>query len=408
MPALTPRQVELVELLFDSVYERLKTRALGPKFGSRMVAFQFKPELSLPGLFTAAAASEGARPDPHLMNSLLQVAERHLNSQKDTLKAQVIRAVDAFLRGDPKADLVTVLGGELRETFKTAMSNTRRILDTESSNVRNAGALSGVMEVSATMGIEDPVIYFVTVRDNFLCAECARLHLLDDGVTPRVWRTSEIGHGYHRRGQGNPKIGGLHPHCRCSLVTLMPGYGFEDGRVTYIGRKHDELAAQRGENQDDLKKAQKTSKPWYYRQYPVDTTPHSVITQAVDLVRTGLNATAADAGLPQPLIHFTTKPLGDHLARYMKGSMNAGQGPVFVLNAAEHYHAVQSAGADHEAVAATSLYHELGHAICAHYRQHPMNEEDMVENFANTCYTQGGDIGLHDLHTALGVPSPKP
>lgn len=245
--ALTPRQVELIDLLFNDVYERLKTRALGPKFGARMVAFQFKPELSLPGLHTAAAASEGARPDPHLMNSLLQVAERHLNAQKDTVKAQVVRAVDAFLRGDPKADLITVLGGELRETFKAAMTNTRRILDTEASNVRNAGALTGVMEVSSSMGIEDPVIYFVTVKDQLLCGECARLHLLEDGITPKVWRTSSLGHGYHRRGQPTPKIGGLHPHCRCSLVTLMPGYGFENGRVTYIGRKHDEYAKQQSE-----------------------------------------------------------------------------------------------------------------------------------------------------------------
>jgi hypothetical protein len=74
---------------------------------------------------------------------------------------------------------------------------------------------------------------------------CRRLHLLDNGKTPRVYKLSEVGHGYHKKGQDDPKLGGLHPHCRCTLVTLMPGFGFDKaGMVKYISRTHDEWAKQ--------------------------------------------------------------------------------------------------------------------------------------------------------------------
>lgn len=155
---------------------------------------------------------------------------------------------------------------------------------------------------------------------------------------------------------------------------------------------------------DTLKKAQgpkKPPRPWYHRSYPVDNAPHPTVVQAVGLASEGLRNTARDAGLPEPVIHYTTRSLGDHLARYLKGSMNGGGPPVFVINPADHYRAVERAGADHEAVVATSLYHELGHAICDHHGVYPSDEEGVVEDFAHTCYTQGGDVGLRDLHHVI-------
>jgi len=247
MPALTAIQIKVIESAIDKVFARLKTRFLGPRRGSKMIAFQFKPELSLPGLFTAANHDEGnKKPDRDLLRSLMSVAEKHIDAQKSSTKAQVVRAIDAHLRGNGKGDLKTVLGGELAEVWKKTAESAKSILDTEGTTARNAGTLDGVMKVNASMGIDDPLVYFVVVRDHLLCKECRNLHLMADQVTPRVWRLSEIGHGYHRKGQSNPKIGGLHPHCRCSLVTLMPGYGFDAGRVTFVSPSHDEWRIQHG------------------------------------------------------------------------------------------------------------------------------------------------------------------
>ena len=82
--------------------------------------------------------------------------------------------------------------------------------------------------------------------------------MLPDGVTPRVWKLSEVGAGYHKKGDLNPKIAGLHPHCRCCLTSLLNGFGFNSsGMVTYIGKGHDEFAKQRGmvKSEDGLAKS---------------------------------------------------------------------------------------------------------------------------------------------------------
>jgi hypothetical protein len=123
-----------------------------------------------------------------------------------------------------------VLGGKLADVWGKTTYDVKRMIDTEANGARNMGALEGIIGVNASQGIEDPVVYFVTVQGRHLCEECKRLHLLDDEVTkPRAWYLSEIGPGLPQEGRGQPKANGLHPHCRCTMVTLMPGYGFELG-----------------------------------------------------------------------------------------------------------------------------------------------------------------------------------
>ena len=121
------------------------------------------------------------------------------------------------------------------------------ILDSEINTARNVSIVEGITEYNASVGVDDPVMFFVIVRDGNVCNECIRLHMMPDGVTPRVWKMSEIGSGYHKKGDPNPKIAGLHPHCRCCPTTLLSGFGFNSsGMVTFIGKGHDEFAKQRG------------------------------------------------------------------------------------------------------------------------------------------------------------------
>jgi hypothetical protein len=76
-------------------------------------------------------------------------------------------------------------------------------------------------------GVEDPTVCFISVNDIHRCEECKRLHTLDDGTTPRLWRLSQVATGYHKKGSPFPSVVGIHPHCRCGLTTVMPGYGFD-------------------------------------------------------------------------------------------------------------------------------------------------------------------------------------
>ena len=64
--------------------------------------------------------------------------------------------------------------------------------------------------------------------------------------SPRLWKLSELSGGYHQRGQDFPSVMLLHPHCRCTMVMVPPGYGFDKkGHLTFVGLDHNELEKQR-------------------------------------------------------------------------------------------------------------------------------------------------------------------
>lgn len=250
---LSPGVIKRIHAAVDKTYDRVLARFLEKQPGDKRIIFTSnKPRITLPALYQAASREEGARPDEDMLAGLKKIAESYVEAQRARTKAQVVKAVQSWLSeaasGKVKTDVSTVLGGELAGVFGKAHDALHQMADTEGSNARNTGTLNGVIRVNAASGIEDPVIYFVVVRDQSLCDECKRVHLMPDGVTPRLWYLSEVKHGYHKKGEDQPSVGGLHPHCRCSLVTLMPGYGFDSGgSITWVEHDHDALKAQRGD-----------------------------------------------------------------------------------------------------------------------------------------------------------------
>lgn len=248
-PIIGPSAVKVIEKAVELTFERAKARLLGPQAVSKRIAIGFLREMSLPGLFESAAREEGYKPDVATLTQLLKIASGYIDATKEQTKARVVKEVTAFLQDahsqGVKTNLETVLGGKLTEVFADAAVSMRRIIDTEANNVKNVGILDGIVRINAASGVEDPVVYFVSVNDKSRCGECTRLHTLE-GTTPRLWYLSELGNGYHTKGDANPKVGGLHPNCRCTMATLMKGYGFIGGRIAYIARDHDEMAKQRG------------------------------------------------------------------------------------------------------------------------------------------------------------------
>lgn len=241
--------IKVIHDAVDDLFARLKARVFGGWMQPKKLKLQINPDLTLPALFRAASIEERNKPDEELLNSLLRTADGYLDAQHMSTRTQAVKAVESFLRhahaGGVDTDVETVLGSELSNIMRRAKEGVKRIIDTEATAVRNTGTLDGVVKVNAAQGIEDPVVYFIVVRDTSLCKECKRLHLRKDG-TPRLWRLSELGHGYHKVGEKNPKIGGLHPHCRCSLATLLPGYSFDakTKKLDYQAPDWDEYAYQ--------------------------------------------------------------------------------------------------------------------------------------------------------------------
>lgn len=239
---MKPKTIKIIHEKVDALFERLKDRVLGVRLRDKQIAVTAeKPELTLAGLAVSAAAQEGARMSKQSLESMVHVAGSYIDSEKERAKALIVNAVDTA--DDPSA----MLGGQLSAVWEKVTNNVTRIVDSEAQRARSLGGIEGITMLNLQAGVEDPVVFFVTVRDQHRCDECTRLHLLEDRMTPRVWKLSEVGTGYHKKGQPNPKACGLHPHCRCTPATLLPGWGFgPGGMVKFIAPGHDEYARQRG------------------------------------------------------------------------------------------------------------------------------------------------------------------
>lgn len=251
-PRLGPAAVRLIETAISKLFEKIREHTFGDKHptGKRLYV-AYKPELTLKGIFNAGASEEGVKPSEDLFKTLIKISGSYLDAAEAKAKAKTVQAVQAFLidagNKGVKTDVETVLGGKLYEILGETQRDVKRIMETESTVVRNTSIMDGIVRSNAAAGIEDPTVFFVTVRDQHRCDECTRLHVQPDGVTPRVWKLSELGSGYHKRGEPTPKVGGLHPHCRCVLTTLLPGYGFNAaGKVQYKSPGYDEFKTQRG------------------------------------------------------------------------------------------------------------------------------------------------------------------
>jgi len=248
-----------IEALFVRAKQRLLARR-GPK--QIRVSVSSKPvgirvDLSIPGLYHSSSEEEGFQGSNHIENSLSRVVEGYMDAHQELAKVQMVNAVQNWLHEAEtkkiKTDLNTVLGGELHELMGKVTSNVTRIVGTEATRARNTGSVDAISRISASASESDPNVFFVIVRDEHVCEECLEMHQLDGTLSgpPKVYKLSEIGHGYHKRGQTEPKVGGLHPHCRCTLCRLGSGYGFDGGgMVKFIDVGHDEYKKQRGEGDE--------------------------------------------------------------------------------------------------------------------------------------------------------------
>lgn len=249
---LPQSMVKQVEGTVDNLFQKLIDRFLGPFAGPKRLILGYNRDLSLPGIYASSHINERSTPDQETLNGLVRVASNYLEAERAKAKAKAVNAVQAFTANqayhdeDP-AGIQTTLLDTLSDIFGQAKVNVARIVDSETQRAKNTGSLEGIMRANSALGVEDPQVIFIVVRDGALCEECIRLHLMPDKVTPRVWFLSEVEHGYHEHGGDRPSIAGEHPNCRCVLSTLLSGFGFTaSGQITWVGTGYSEIEAQRG------------------------------------------------------------------------------------------------------------------------------------------------------------------
>lgn len=228
---LSSKTHKLIDSALEHIFEVIKGQALGPQSVGKKLYPGYSETLSLAGLYKQAAAMEGINPDTQTIENLTKIAANYLDSVKHKTKAQIISNVESQLKNlnNPNVDPNEIFGIIYEELYKVWGSTgyeVQRIIATEAQKFKAISALEGIIKVNTLLGIQDPTVFFRTARDNKVCEECERLHLLPNKITPRAWKLSQISHDYHKKGSDVPSVMDQHPNGRCSLETLLPGYGF--------------------------------------------------------------------------------------------------------------------------------------------------------------------------------------
>jgi hypothetical protein len=208
------------------------------KVKAKLLVISGYSKLTLPGIYMEAAKDSGGSPDLETLQSMVDSTKNYIDSAKLTAINRTIKEAEAYLQTTSKPapeDIEKIL----RDSWEDVTSKMKQIAETEATAFRNMGLLEGVLRVSASKNIKDPTVVFLTSKDAFVCDECKKVHLMPDGITPKAWKLSEVGHGYHKRGENFPSMWDLHPHGRCSIILVLPNFGFKGGNLAYISEGYD-------------------------------------------------------------------------------------------------------------------------------------------------------------------------
>ena len=245
---------EAIAFAVDKMFDTLSYKLLGniPKNRNKSSFWTILPAMTLANIFIQAIGNrEPNGLERDVLKSILNSSFGYIESLKHKTSSNIVESVDALVK-EAKNRGEHVSGAQVSEIIAGEMTKARGhmklIAEAETTKTRNMGHTMEISGKAEQQGIEDPTVFFIVVRDGSLCNECKRLHLMEDGNTPRVYKMSEISMGWHKRGEDRPSACGEHPFCRCSLTQLSPGWGFKDGFVSFVSQGYDEYAAQRGQS----------------------------------------------------------------------------------------------------------------------------------------------------------------
>lgn len=242
---------ESIKALIEEMFDKLALGFLGhiPRLSHKKhLVISGQKNLGLAHLFVQSMANK--RPnmfEEDALKSLLSSTYGYIEALKNKTQSNLAEGIDGLVK-EAKSKGQKVSDSQVQEIIaeemRKAKSHMKTIAETESTKIRNAGRAMDITRIASSIGDSDPSVFFVVQRAT-ACSECKRLCLSEDGVTPKVWKFSELKQGYHVRGENNPSCLGQHPNCKCSLVYISFGFGFDKkGKITYIKQGHDQYASQ--------------------------------------------------------------------------------------------------------------------------------------------------------------------
>lgn len=243
---------EAIGKIVEDIFDRIALQFIGniPRLkDAKRLVISSQQNFGLPHLFVQAMTNRSPNYiEQDVLKSLLESSNGYIESLKNKTKSNVSESLDGIVR-QARIQNRSVSDEEVQsvidEELKRAGTHLQVIVESESTKFRNLGTMMDISQMASSIGDVDPTVFFIIIKDSTTCTECIRLHTTD-GVTPRLWKFSELKQGYHKRGEDNASSFGLHPHCRCTMTYLSRGFGFDNnGKLKYISEDHDLYEQQR-------------------------------------------------------------------------------------------------------------------------------------------------------------------
>ena len=252
MKGLSLKAFSAIERIIKDRFDRISMQFLGilpQKDKTKTITFNTTQD-SLLSLFLKALGSEKPnKVEEQTLKTLTRVASGYLDALRDRSAARIMHDIDSHvttqsLRKEPVS--IKTIDQVINKEMDKAGKNLKMIVSAETNKAANTGLALQIAQKAEDVKDEDPTVFFHVTVDDVTGPEEFVLHLLLDRKTPRLWKLSEIGAEYHKVGDPNPKLPGLHPNCRCRLAYLPKDYGFDDrGHIKFIALGHDEFIHQR-------------------------------------------------------------------------------------------------------------------------------------------------------------------
>ena len=269
---LTARLQQVIEQYIKRTFDILRVNLLGPdSVSAKSLIFSMRnhdPKSTLAYNYLAANLVNSSDPkniDKSVVKQITDVASNYIDSlekkslsdisrtvkdnfsELDLMSKQQNKSVEMLLKEKAGQKIMANINDELQKQKDKIDASVERIVNHELHNAQNFGALDGIVGISRAIGVSDPIVFKVLVDDEYLCKTCRAIWLSNDGVTPKVYRLSELSAVSKGPKSLSPSISPQHINCRCVLTVLMPQFGFDaEGKVAYVGADHDEYKKQRG------------------------------------------------------------------------------------------------------------------------------------------------------------------
>ncbi len=244
---------EAIGKIVDDMFDNIAIQLIGsiPRLRNKKLAIiSMENHFGLANLFVQAMQNKVPNAvEQDLLRGLIASTDGYIEALKNKTRSNITERIDGMVReARIKKEKVSesAIKDAIADEMKKAKAHMALTVEQEASKLRNLGTLMSISRMATSIGDDDPTVFFVVVKDATTCGECLRLHLMPDQTTPRLWKFSELKQGYHKRNEDSPSAFGLHPHCRCQLVYLSRGFGFNElGRTAYQFEDYDAYKEQR-------------------------------------------------------------------------------------------------------------------------------------------------------------------